>query len=243
MLYLKEKNFMRQLNCIIVDDDEIDRLMAVSMVKKFPNLNLIGVFDSAEKALVAIEKETIDILFLDIDMPESSGLEIRKKALQVPVCIFITAHPEHAVESFELETLDFIVKPIKLDRFTQTMVRIEEFMEIKHKAQLFESSIGGDTIYIKEGHEQTKVKLHEILYLEALKDYTLVVTPQKRHCVLSSIGTLLKESHFQSFVRIHRSFAVQKQYVKKINSQEIELNNNTLIPIGRSYKDNLSLIA
>ena len=74
-------------------------------------------------------------------MPESSGLEIRKKALQVPICIFITSHPEHAVESFELETLDFIVKPLKLERFTQTMLRIEEFMEIKHKAQLFESSI------------------------------------------------------------------------------------------------------
>jgi two-component system LytT family response regulator len=234
---------MKQFNCIVVDDEEIDRLMAISMVKKFPNLNLIGAFDTAEKALSFIEKGNIDILFLDIDMPESSGLEIRKKALQVPVCVFITSHPEHAVESFELETLDFIVKPLKLDRFTQTIHRIEEFMEIKHKAQLFESSIGGDTIYIKEGHEQTKVKLHDILYLEALKDYTLVVTNQKRHCVLSSIGTLLKENHFQSFVRIHRSFAVQKQYVKKINPQEIELNNNTLIPIGRSYKDNLSLIA
>lgn len=234
---------MRKFNCIIVDDDEIDRLMVTSMVKKFPNLNLIGTYDTAEKALNTIENETVDILFLDIDMPESSGLEIRKKALQVPVCIFITSHPEHAVESFELETLDFIVKPLKLERFNQTMARVEEFMEIKHKAQLFESSIGGDTIYIKEGHEQTKVKLHDILYLEALKDYTLIVTNQKRHCVLSSIGTLLKENHFQSFVRIHRSFAVQKQYVKKINSQEIELNNNTLIPIGRSYKDNLSLIA
>jgi len=234
---------MKQFNCIVVDDEEIDRLMAISMVKKFPHLKLIGAYDSAEKALAIIEKETIDILFLDIDMPESSGLEIRKKALQVPACIFITSHPEHAVESFELETLDFIVKPLKLDRFTQTIHRIEEFMEIKHKAQLFESSIGGDTIYIKEGHEQTKVKLHDILYLEALKDYTLVVTNQKRHCVLSSIGTLLKENHFQSFVRIHRSFAVQKQYVKKINTQEIELNNNTIIPIGRSYKDNLSLFA
>jgi len=234
---------MKKFNCIIVDDEEIDRLMAISMVKKFSNLNLVGTFDTAEKALAVLEKETIDILFLDIDIPESSGLEIRKKALQVPVCIFITSHPEHAVESFELETLDFIVKPLKLERFTQTMHRIEEFMEIKHKAQLFESSIGGDTIYIKEGHEQTKVKLHDILYLEALKDYTLVITNQKRHCVLSSIGTLLKESHFQSFVRVHRSFAVQKQFVKKINTQEIELNNNTLIPIGRSYKENLSLFA
>ncbi|MFH6992090.1 LytR/AlgR family response regulator transcription factor [Flavobacterium sp. FlaQc-48] len=227
--------------CIIIDDDEIDRLTVLSFAKKFPVLDILGVFESAEEALPFIEKEKVDILFLDIDMPGLSGIEFRKKALEIPVCIFITAHPEHAVESFEIETLDFIVKPLKLDRFTQTVSRIEEFMEIKLKASLFEASIGGDTIYIKEGHEQTKVKLHEILYLEALKDYTLVITDKKRHCVLSSIGNLLKEEHFQSFIRIHRSFAVQKQFIQKINSTEIILNNNITIPVGRSYKENLNL--
>jgi len=228
---------------MIIDDDEIDRLTVVSFAKKFPVLDIVGVFESAEDALPFIEKEKIDILFLDIDMPGLSGIEFRKKALEIPVCIFITAHPEHAVESFQIETLDFIVKPLKLDRFTQTVSRIEEFMEIKLKALLFEASIGGDTIYIKEGHEQTKVKLHEILYLEALKDYTLIITDKKRHCVLSSIGNLLKENHFQSFIRIHRSFAVQKQFIQKINSSEILLNNNISIPVGRSYKDNLNLLA
>ncbi len=234
---------MKKYSCIIVDDDEIDRLTAVSYAKKFPVLEILGVFESAEEAVPFLEKEKIDILFLDIDMPGLNGIDFRKKALEVPVCVFITAHPEHAVESFQIETLDFIVKPLKLERFTQTINRIEEFMEIKIKASLFEASIGGDTIYIKEGHEQTKVKLHEILYLEALKDYTLVITEKKRHCVLSSIGNLLKEEHFQSFVRVHRSYAVQKQYIQKINSNEIILNNNVIIPIGRSYKENLNLMA
>jgi two-component system, LytTR family, response regulator len=232
----------KKYTCIIIDDDEIDRLTVVSFAKKFPILDILGVFESADEALPFIEEQKVDILFLDIDMPGLNGIEFRKKAMEIPVCIFITAHPEHAVESFEIETLDFIVKPLKLDRFTQTMSRVEEFMEIKLKALLFEASIGGDTIYIKEGHEQTKVKLHEILYLEALKDYTLVITEKKRHCVLSSIGNLLKEDHFQSFIRIHRSFAVQKQFIQKMNSTEIILNNNTSIPVGRSYKENLNLI-
>ena len=232
---------MNVFNCVIIDDDEIDRLTVVSFAKKFQNLNIVGVYESAALALSEIENLKVDILFLDIDMPNINGLDFRKKSMAVPICIYITAHPEHAVESFELETLDFIVKPLKLDRFAQTIKRIEEFMEIKQKALLFESSIGGDTIYIKEGHEQTKVKLHEIIYLEALKDYTLIITSQKRHCVLSNLGTLLKENHFQSFVRIHRSFAVQKQYVKKIGIQEVILNNDFIIPIGRSYKDNLNL--
>lgn len=233
---------MKKYSCIIVDDDEIDRLTVLSFAKKFPILDILGVFDSAEDALPFIEEKKVDILFLDIDMPDLSGIEFRKQALEIPVCVFITAHPEHAVESFQIETLDFIVKPLKLDRFTQTVSRIEEFMEIKLKASLFEASIGGDTIYIKEGHDQTKVKLHEILYLEALKDYTLIITDKKRHCVLSSIGNLLKEDHFQSFIRIHRSYAVQKQFIQKMNSTEIILNNNVVIPVGRSYKENLNLI-
>lgn len=233
---------MKTYNCIIIDDDEIDRLTVVSYAKKFPVLNIVGVFSDANDALSILEKEQIDVLFLDIDMPVLNGLNFRKQAMNVPVCIYITAHPEHAVESYELDTLDFIVKPIKLDRFSQTMQRIEDYMELKLKANLFESSIGGDSIYIKEGHEQTKVKLHDILYLEALKDYTKIVTTNKRHCVLSSIGTLLKEDHFKSFVRIHRSFAVQKQFIQKIGAQEIKLNNNILLPIGRSYKENLNFI-
>ncbi|OXA78017.1 two component transcriptional regulator, LytTR family [Flavobacterium aquidurense] len=234
---------IKKYTCIIIDDDEIDRLTVVSFAKKFPVLDILSVFESAEEALPFIETTDIDILFLDIDMPGLSGIEFRKKALEIPVCIFITAHPEHAVESFEIETLDFIVKPLKLDRFNQTVSRIEEFMEVKLKASLFEASIGGDTIYIKEGHEQTKVKLHEILYLEALKDYTLIITNKKRHCVLSSIGNLLKEDHFQSFIRIHRSFAVQKQFIQKVNSSEIILNNDIAIPVGRSYKENLNFIS
>lgn len=234
---------IKQHTCIIIDDDEIDRLTVLSFAKKFPVLDILGVFESADDALLFIEEQKVAILFLDIDMPGLSGIEFRKKALEIPVCIFITAHPEHAVESFQIETLDFIVKPLKLERFAQTMRRVEEFMEIKLKASLFEASIGGDTIYIKEGHEQTKVKLHEILYLEALKDYTLIITNKKRHCVLSSIGNLLKEDHFQSFIRIHRSYAVQKQFIQKINSSEIILNNNIVIPVGRSYKENLNLFS
>ena len=233
---------MKPFNCIIVDDDEIDRLTVVSFAKKFPELHILGVFSDAQDAVPMLEKEQIDILFLDIDMPELSGLEFRKKAAHVPVCIFITAHPEHAVESFQLDTLDFIVKPVKLDRFTQTMARVRDYMELKLKAALFESSIGGDVIYIKEGHEQTKVKLHDIFYLEALKDYTKIVTSSKRHCVLSNIGTLLKDDNFNSFIRIHRSYAVQKQYIKKILTNEVLLNNDISIPIGRSYKENLSTL-
>lgn len=233
---------MERFKCIILDDDELDRLTVTSFVKRFPKFSIIGIFDNAKEALACLEKEEVDILFLDIDMPGENGMILRKKADHVPVCIFITAHPEHAVESFQLETLDFIIKPLKFERFTRTVNRIEEFMEIREKASLYESSLGGDAIYIKEGHNQIKVKLHEIIYLEALKDYTLLVTEKKRHCVLSTLGNLLNTENFASFIRVHRSFAVQKQRIKKISTSEIVMDSLAIVPVGRSFKDNLSLL-
>ncbi|WP_309640191.1 LytTR family DNA-binding domain-containing protein [Flavobacterium sp.] len=233
---------MKTWNCIIVDDEDVDRLMVVAFAKKFPQLNIIGTYKSAEDAIDILNKTSIDILFLDIDMPGFSGVELRKKAMEVPVCIFITGHAEYAVESFELETLDFIVKPLRFERFERAMQRIEQFLEIKEKATLFELSFGENAIFIKEGSEKSKINLFDILYLEALKDYTLLVTPQKKHCVWSNIGSLLKQDPFQSFTRIHRSFAIQKQFVKKIYAQEIMLSNNALLPVGRSYKESLKLL-
>jgi two-component system, LytTR family, response regulator len=228
--------------CIIVDDDEIDRLTVLMYAKKFPFLQVIGIFSNPLEALKLLETEKVDILFLDIDMPKLSGIDFRKKTMEVPVCIYVTAHPEFAVESFELDTLDYIIKPVKLDRFTQTINRIVEYMELKQKATLFESSVGDDIIYIKEGHHQTRVKLHNILYLEGLKDYTKIVTTDKKHFVLTSIGNLLKENHFQKFIRIHRSYAVQKIYVLQKQANEVVLNNGVLLPIGRSYKDTLNFM-
>ena len=124
---------------------------------------------------------------------------------------------------------------------SQKLIQIvgKEFMSLKKKADLYDLSFGDDTILIKEGYEQTRVKLHDILYLEALKDYTLVVTPTKRHCVFSGIGNLLKEDAFQSFVRVHRSFAVQKQFIQKMGTQQLTLIGDVVIPIGLRYKDQL----
>ncbi|WP_374548708.1 LytR/AlgR family response regulator transcription factor [Flavobacterium sp.] len=233
---------MKKFNCLIVDDDEVARLKVVSIVRNFPIFNIIGNFSSAIAAFSVSEKESIDVLFLDIDMPTLSGLELRKKLMNIPVCVFITSHPEHAAESFELETLDFIVKPLREERFAQTVSRIEEFMEIKQKAVLYETSFGDDFIYIKDGYEKVKVKLHDILYIEALKDYCILVTSYKRYCVFSSIGNLIKESHFSHFIRIHRSYAVQKQFVEKVSANEITLLSKTKLPVGNSFKNNTLLI-
>lgn len=231
---------MKKYNCIIIDDDEIFRLSIASYAKRFPVLNIVGVYENANDLLNIINVSQIDVLFLDIDMVGLSGLEFRKKVLQIPVCIFITSHPEYAAESFELDTLDFIVKPIKFERFEQTMARIQDYLEIRYKAALFESSSANEEIFIKEGHKKTKIKPYEILYLEALQHYTKIVTNDNRYYVLSNIGSLMKEPHFSAFIRIHRSYAIQKQSIKEIATSEVLLTNNKSLPIGRNYKENIN---
>ena len=143
---------MEKWKCIILDDEDVDKLMVVSLAKRFSQLEIVGVFNDANQALLFLNDNHVDILFLDIDMPEMNGLAFREKVNSIPVCVFITGHAEHAVESFELDTLDFIVKPVKFGRFQKTVQRIEQFMEVKNKATLFEMNFGTGSIAIKENN-------------------------------------------------------------------------------------------
>jgi two-component system, LytTR family, response regulator len=233
---------MKIFNCIIVDDDEMDRLLVVAYAKRFESLNIVGVFNSAKAALSFLKNNEVDIAFLDIEMEDESGIELRKKVLNVPACVFISSHSELAAETFLIDTIDFIVKPYAFPRFEQAMSRVLEFMEVRHKIALFEKSMGDDFVYLKVGKEKIKIKTYDILYVEALRNHTLVVTNDNRYCVLSYISDLLQDSIFETFVRVHRSFAVQKIFIQKVNAMELLMTNNDKIPVGRNYKDNLNLV-
>ncbi len=228
-------------NCIIADDDEIDRLTTLSFCRRYPFLQINGVFESSQKVMEFTRHHTTDVLLLDIDMPGMNGLELRKQLEHIPACIFITSHPEFALESFDLAVLDFLVKPLKAIRFATAMQRLEDYLDTRHKAELLDYTLGGDTLFIKDGHDHFKIQLHDIIYLEALKDYTGIITEKKKYCVLTPLGNLLKEHTFKNFVRIHRSYAVQKHFVNKITAKEV-LVNNIQLPIGRSYRNEVELL-
>ncbi|MBO0931338.1 LytR/AlgR family response regulator transcription factor [Fibrella aquatilis] len=226
-------------SCVIVDDNEIDRLTALAHARQYPLLNVVGAFESATEALSVLQNQPVDVLLLDVDMPGLNGLELRASLMQVPVCVFITAYPDYAAESFAVDAFDYLVKPLRRDRFAHTMSRVAAFFELTRKAQLFDLSLGTDTVFIKDGHEQIKLNLHEIVYLEGLKDYTRLVTATHHYTVLSSIGNLLQRKPFGSFVRIHRSYAVQRHYIDRVSAQQVQAQQFTL-PVGRSYKAVLS---
>jgi DNA-binding LytR/AlgR family response regulator len=226
------------LSCLIADDDEIDRLTVIAHLRKFPFIAIAAACENTQKAVQFLQSNPVDILFLDIDMPGLNGLELRSRFIQIRACIFVTAYPDYAVDAFESAALDFLIKPLTADRFEKAIQRIRDYFDICQKADLFEHSLGQDTIFIKEGHEKTKIKLHDILYLEALRDYTTIVTPQRKYHVLTTLGNLLNENGFSSFIRIHRSFAVQRHYVKKLDTRNVYLENISL-PLGKAYKSDI----
>lgn len=231
----------KKFTCLVVDDDEIDRLTILSFLEEISFLEITGSYESPQDALTAAKKSSPDVLMLDIDMPDINGLELREQLMHIPACIFITSHPEYAVESFEMEALDFLVKPFSHQRFAKTMDRLHQFLTIRKKAELLNHTLGADTIFLKDGPSQIKLQLHEIIYLEALNNYTSIVTRGRKHTVLSSLGNLIQEKAFNNFIRIHRSYAVQKHFIKKISSGEVLVENFTL-PVGRSYKEALGLL-
>jgi two-component system LytT family response regulator len=230
-----------KISCFLVDDDEVDMLTLLSFLEAYPFIEVTGRFASPTDALSAAQKTPPDVLFLDIDMPGMTGLQLREQLMHIPACIFITSYPDYALESFEMAALDFLIKPFSHDRFAKTIERLNEYLTIRKKAELLNHTLGADTIFIKDGANQVKLQLHEIIYFEALNNYTSIVTSSRKYAVLSTLSNLVKEKTFSNFIRIHRSYAVQKHFIKKISSAEVLVGNVTL-PIGRSYKHSLDYL-
>ncbi len=224
-----------KISCMLVDDDRVDLLTTQAYLEPYPFIGITGCFSSAQAALQAAKQEPPDAFFLDIDMPGLNGLELRRELMQIPACIFITSFPDYAVEGFEVAALDFLVKPLEHSRFAAMIARLTEYMTIRCKADMLSHALGADTVFIKDGTKQIKLALHDIIYLEALNNYTSVVTSARKYTVLSTLSNLLHEAAFHSFVRIHRSYAVQKHLIRKIGSAEI-LVGDIPLPVGRSYK-------
>lgn len=232
---------MNTYNCIIVDDNLIDRLLIRSFAEEFEELNIISDYSNPISCANEIDKNVIDILFLDIDMPEMSGFDFRKKFKDIPVCIFVTSHPEFAVESYELDALDFIVKPVSKDRFKTMINRVMEYMKMRSNATLFEKNQTSEEFYIKTGNKKIKILPDEITYLEAFKDYTKIVTTQDTFYTLGTFNSVLEDNNFSDFIRVHRSFAVPKKSIQFVQSQQIILDNGVAIPIGRKYKSQIEV--
>lgn len=219
----------------IAIDDEPHALEVVRIhAQKVPFLELKATFTDAFEAIAFLQKNKIDLIFLDIQMPDISGIEFVNILKKKPMIIFTTAYSEYAVKGFELDAIDYLLKPFSLARFTKAC---NKALEMKNSR----NEVIQDYIFLKTGYEDEKVLLDEILYIEAEGNYMAYILPNKKLLSRQNINQTLVLLSNSQFVRIHRSFIVSLNKIQKITRQSVWVAGKE-ISVGASYEDKLSEI-
>src|SRR5688572_13154901 len=221
------------MKAVAIDDEPIALEIIKSHASKVPFLDLRAVFTDAFAAMEYLQKENIDLIFLDIKMPDISGIEFFNSLSKKPLLIFTTAYTEHAVTSFEMDAVDYLLKPFSLSRFLKGCNKAFELYNFRNQAET------SDHIYIKTGYEQVKVMFDDILYLEATGNYVTFVLRDKN---ILSRSTFLEASNLLpsgKFVRTHRSFLVAINKIDKVEKNQLTIKNK-IVPVSEAYSADIS---
>jgi DNA-binding LytR/AlgR family response regulator len=223
------------MNCIIVDDDEITLMEVESMVKKTPGLKLMQTFTNPVEAFNYIMSNKPDLIFLDIMMPQMSGLDLLKILQKdAPQIIFMTLKQDYASDAFDFEVTDFLAKPITQERFNKAVEKAKHIYESTKKPQVNE-----DYIFLKVKNNFVKIKLDDITYMESSQDYIIVhTTAQEKHTTLSTLKAMQDKLPPNDFIRVHNSYIVRLDKVSRIEDNSI-LIGEAIIPLSRMYKEEL----
>lgn len=231
------------LNCVIIDDEPLAQELLKSYVEKTSFLNLLGVYSSAVQAMnELVNQEQVHLMFLDIQMPGISGLEFSKLVNTETRIVFTTAFSQYALDSYKVNALDYLLKPISYTDFMQSVNKAMQWFELKGKKcqslEVFSSNL--DYIYVKSDYKLIQIPLDNILYIEGLKDYVRIHLEGEQKSVLSLLSMKSMEEGLPSdrFIRVHRSFIVQKNKIKVIDRGRIVFGKE-YIPVSESYKQEL----
>jgi two-component system, LytTR family, response regulator len=223
------------MNCIIVDDDEMSRNAMKHMVGRVQFMNLEGIYCNATEALNTLNSKRTDLMLLDVEMPDMSGLNMLKTLRKPPLTIIVSGKKEYAIEAFECNVIDYLVKPLSLDRFFQACTKAKEYFDYQHSADF----TGKSYVFIKNEGILTKIHIKEILWIEALGDYIVINTHEKKYTIHSTMKAIEGKLDPAKFIRVHRSFIIAIDNITSIDDSVIEINKQ-LISIGAVYKDNLT---
>lgn len=223
-----------KIKCIIIDDEPLAITVLENYIKEFSEIELVACFSSPIAALSTIKNDTIDVMFLDINMPKMNGLEFLRSLTDRPHVIITTAYREFAVESFDLDVLDYLVKPIPFGRFLKTINKLTSRIQLEI-GELEEVSLKEEPfIFLKVDKKLMKIKLNDILFIESLKDYIKVITTLGDYLVHKSMTSISEELPSDHFIRIHRSFTISINKIEFLEGNSIKIANRR-IPIGRNY--------
>lgn len=220
------------LNCVAIDDEPLALELIEGYVEKFPQLNLIKLFDDAVEAAAFLKENPVDLLLVDINMPDITGIELIRSLEEKPMVIFTTAYKNFAYEGFELEALDYLLKPLNFDRFSKTVNKAIEYFLYKSAAQ----NKPEENLFVRSEYRIVKIQLKDIEYIESLEDYIKIhVTGDKPILTLMPLKKVLEKLPAGRFKRIHRSYVVAVDKVKSVLNKKAYLQSSKELPISDSY--------
>ncbi len=223
------------VRCIIIDDEKPARDLLKAYVKKVSHLKLVGDFPNPMDAMEVISKQKVDLIFLDIQMPGLTGLDFIKTLTVKPAIILTTAYPQYALEGFELDVLDYLMKPISIERFLKAINKLKS-TETPVTTPSNEAK-SAEFVYFKADGQKHRVETDSILYIEGLKEYVKVVTENGQIITLASLRKL-EEDLASPFLRVHKSFIINKDKVSSYSTSQIVIRGNN-IPIGKMYQEDV----
>jgi len=226
-----------KLNCVIIEDEPLARNLMTEYVRKVPELNLLNAFSNPLEALEALRTLSVDLLFLDVQMPEITGISLLKVLKKRPLVVLTTAYSEYALEGYELDVADYLLKPITFERFLKSVDKIMQRLEAEPKAVITtsENSPSPTFVFVKDGTKLVKIQLDEILYVEGLKDYVTIHTTNQKITTLQRMKALEEQLPADKFIRIHNSYIVALNAIEVVQKNEVEIKGASL-PIGDTYK-------
>lgn len=224
------------VNSLVVDDEPVARKGIANYVEQTPFLNLIGTCKSALEANDFLRDQNIDLMFLDIQMSDLTGIEFIRSLDNPPAFIFTTAFRDYATEGFELNALDYLVKPISFQRFLKAANKARTHFETQQQLLQKQAPIEAGHFFIKSDGQYIKINLDDVLYFESERDYIFIYTEQKRYLTLLSLKQLEKELPMEKFVRVHRSFIVALNRVELMDGNLLKIQDKK-IPVSRSMQE------
>ena len=222
-----------KIKCVLIDDEPLAVKVLQNYFTNFTDFEVVGTFNNSLEALDFINSTAVDAVFLDINMPMMTGFELISLIENKTKVIITTAFREFAAESYDLDVLDYLVKPIPLPRFIKCINKITTEYNLKNNIKV-ETTKGDSHIFIKVDKKMMKINIEEILFVEGMKEYIKVVTPDKTYITHKSLTSLSEELPADRFLRIHKSYVIALNKVKSIEGNRIQIQSYT-IPIGRNY--------
>jgi len=224
------------MKCIIVDDEPLAREGIELNVQDVSYLNLVGQFSNATDANTFLQNNEVDLMFLDIQMPGITGLDFIRSLKNPPLVILTTAYPQYALEGFELDVVDYLMKPVRLARFIKSCNKAKELFELKNTTQDVIEKIEDEFIYIKSDRKYIRLFFNEIHYIKGMKDYVMLYTDKQRVMTAMNIKTIFNQLPKSIFARVSKSYIINVNFIDSVEIDFIQLKGEE-IPLGRTYKD------